>query len=308
MRLVLLLLATPALAQEADRIPAIESAWRNWLAASGIENATLAIGHNGLPVHAVGQGWGAYRPGELASLSKAITGACAAALVADGRLSFDTTYPGTALTLDQMLTHRTGLGPDRTQGLMATWRHDPQPRHADAAATALARPEQTGTPGSFAYNNENYALAGALIDQATGDYVQTCRDAVLAPAGVTTARLSDDFGAFAAWGGWQMSGPDMIRFLAHNFGPGSAIGDAPFDYPNAPLGGGAAYGLGTFTRAVRDGHNFWHFGLLCFADRAQGGFFAQWEAGYSVTVFFEGCLDNQTLADLDATLVRAVYQ
>lgn len=301
--LACLILAGPAVAQTPERLAAMEAAWREWAAQSGIAHSTLAIGYVGQPVRTAGKGWDADRPGVLASLSKAITGACAADLVSQGKLSFDTTLDGTDFTLAEMLTHTTGLAPDQTQGTMERWRDDPRPRHRRATDTALSRKAQEGKRGRYAYNNENYALAGALIDETVGPYAQVCADAVLTPAGATSARLSPAFGAYAAWGGWEMTGADMIRFLGHAYDPSAD----PFATPHVPLGDGMHYGLGTLFRAFREGHNYWHFGLLCFEDVSQGAFFASWEAEYSVTVFFESCADWPTLGALDTALVQAVY-
>lgn len=125
---ILLALPVPAAApaqaqtQAPDRITAIEAAWRVWLAETGIAHSTVAIGHDGAPVHAAGQGWAPDRPGTQASLSKSFTSACALSLVTsrdNSLLTFDNVFPGTDLTPAEILTHRTGLAPDQTQGAMA---------------------------------------------------------------------------------------------------------------------------------------------------------------------------------------------
>lgn len=298
-----LLVPTTLTGQTPDRLSQLETAWRGWMEEAGVAKSTLAVGYHGAPVLSLGQIWPANRAGALASLSKTITGACVAELAAQGTLSFDDQFDGTDYTLAEMLTHTTGFWPDQTQGTMTRWVNDPRPRHHRATDTALARKTQDGTRGTFAYNNENFALVGALIDEEVGPYAETCTEAVLDPAGVTTARLSPRYGALAAWGGWEMTGADMIRFLAHAFPPEAD----PFATPHVPLDGGAYYGLGTVFRSFRDGHNYWHTGLHCFEDQSEGSFFAAWENGYSVTVFFDGCLDWPRMGALDTALVKAAY-
>src|SRR5215204_3796150 len=66
-------------------------ALKNWAAAHKIKRAFIIVRRNGRVVHTSALG-GAVpgAPVHLASLSKAITAACVATLVRDGKLAFDT--------------------------------------------------------------------------------------------------------------------------------------------------------------------------------------------------------------------------
>lgn len=65
---------------------------------------------------------------------------------------------------------------------MAGWRGQTTPRHAQVSATALARPDQEAARGNYHYNNENYALAGAMIDASAADHATACLETALATA------------------------------------------------------------------------------------------------------------------------------
>src|SRR5205814_5588265 len=142
------------------------------------------------------------RPVLLASLSKAITGACIATLVNSGKLTFDTPLSRALAsyfqrngrpadprleraTIAHLLTHRSGLpgrddGNDAATGtILKAYLVDHSPREPLPAsylsavlATRLAR-----DPGKdFSYSNAGYMVLGAVIEQATRQpYEEYCR-------------------------------------------------------------------------------------------------------------------------------------
>ncbi|MCR9273654.1 MULTISPECIES: serine hydrolase domain-containing protein [Mameliella] len=302
--LVLGVAAAPVLAQS-DRVA---QEWDKWLKAQGNPPGALVflIGDSLL----LGQDSG-FDPDlavPIASLSKGITGLCAQALVDEGLMAWDDLLNrwiegGGTITLAQLVTHTSGLWPDETQGAMALWRGDTTRRWQEVTANALDRDRQGGRRGSYRYNNENYAILGLVIEEVAGEwYDKACASRVLEPLGITTARLSPEYGGYGPWGGWQMSVRDYARLMRGGF----ATMD-PRDTPSASLGGGAFYGLGMLFRTGRDTANHWHFGALCFEDAGLGAFAVNWAGKYTVVAAYGACVDGKAMAGLDAALARAVF-
>ncbi len=297
-------------------VPArLDQAFRGWVADVGATAAVMTVWQGGIHHSDVAIGMSAQAPVELASLGKAVTALCTVTLMQSGLWSAGTTslevlgYGPDGVTVAQLMTHSTGFGPDQTQGDMPGWLDTPQDRAADAARQALMRDAQDGTADSYGYNNENYAVLGAMIAAQTGQsYGDYCKDAVLIPAGVTTARLSPRTGSMGAWGGWQMSVQDYARLMHWAYGPQGVIGKAPDDWPQAAMGGGAFYGVGMTQRAFRGQMNYWHFGLLCFPGRLNAGSYAvRWMDDWAAVVSFDRCLEWDQLIALDNVLARAVF-
>jgi dienelactone hydrolase len=126
----------PALADQAtgsDTPQVFTLVLHNWASKYKVKQAIMVVRHQGRVVHraAIG-GADSNRPVLLASLSKAITGACIATLVRDGKLTFDTPLSRALAsyferngrpddprlertTIAHLLTHRSGL-PGRDDG------------------------------------------------------------------------------------------------------------------------------------------------------------------------------------------------
>lgn len=310
----------------AGRLDKIVDAWLGEVSKRDVGGAGLTVARNGRKQRSVTRDRATDRFA-IASLSKAITGACLQHLIEDGSLRADTAIrevfgPGLSdlsgaraqyggITLAQLVTHTSGLWPDQTQGAMGAWRGETGTRHAFASARALARPQQDGTPGQFRYNNENYAILGAVIDKvARGGYVNYCGSRVLGESFANgSARLSPRYGAYAAWGGWEMATSDYIDFFNRYFGPGSKMGSDPFAWPHAELNRGAHYGMGVFFRRFEGGLNFWHNGRLCFrGGEGVGTFAAIWKGDWSVTTGQARCATSEQMADLDRALARAALR
>ncbi len=310
---VILLLPTLAFGKDSLRAERVADAWLDWLDEHNISRGNLAVLYNGEPVRIVATGRSEAEPIALASLSKSVTGACIAALVKRGDTRYDATVSqilgpeahGSDLTIAELLSHSTGLGPDSTQETMSKWKRLGQVQHAAITQTALSRDAQTGKRGTYGYNNENYGVLGRIVETLTNQsYEDACRDLVLTPAGVTTAELPKLFGAYGAMGGWWMTADDFGRFVDHAL----RDGDNPFKGPKASLGGGAYYGRGTLFREWNSGFNYWHFGAVCLRKNSTQSYFASWTGGWSVVTGFDGCIEFSNLFGLDAALSKAALR
>lgn len=134
-----------------------------------------------------------------ASIGKSITGVAIGQLVDAGRLSYDDTVgrwlpdfpdPGVRakVTVRQLLSHTSGLGPD-------DYYDDPRwdsmrfRLHDVASYMQISRDAKIGAPpGQYLYSNTGYVILGAIIEKATGqsfyDYVQRH---IFDPAGMTAS-------------------------------------------------------------------------------------------------------------------------
>ncbi len=301
---LLCLTAAPALAQS-DRV-ALE--WARWLEAQGNPPGALVFAIFDAELLASSDGADVDAPLPLASNSKAITALCAESLVDDGLMRWDDPVStwiegGGPVTLAELVTHTSGYWPDSTQGAMADWRRDTRRRWQQVTATVLDRPRQEGTRGAYKYNNENYAVLGLVIEEVAGGwYEEVCRARVLDPRGLTTARLSPDYGGFGPWGGWEMSVRDYVRFMTQTFAKAD-----PLTTPHADMGDGVSYGLGMVFRTDRGVASHWHFGALCFPDSGLGAYAVNWGGKYSVVAAYGACVDEAAMLALDQSIARAVF-
>ncbi|MGZ9812407.1 serine hydrolase domain-containing protein [Pseudoroseicyclus sp. H15] len=307
------LTAFPAHAQES--IPErVEAAWRGWAEEGGTEVSTLAVMQNGELVgeYAMGTEPDAAMP--LASLTKAITAGCADAvpgLTADTKVGdlLGAGGPAAEARLGDLMTHTAGIWPDSTQGNAAVNFSD-TPMIQEVAAVALGRDPQQGTPGTYAYNNENYALIGAMIEEATGEsYAEACDAALFQPLGLETPVLDGPWAAHGSWGGWSMSAADFARFVRAEFGPEGRVGADPAAWDIAELGGGLGTLAGVLSADVEGRRFYWSFGQLCWNGAGDGSYFASYGGEWVVVVMHGDCImDDARLQALDAVLFGAVFQ
>lgn len=327
---LLLLLATPVFAQDLARAERIETMWRAWALDNGFEASAIAIGYQGELVHSAGIGREAGDPVPVASLSKAITAACVKDVMAEARLPLDTpigeifggdlaglgisSADNASLLVSAFITHSAGLGIDVTQMFMADWRDDDADHHRETAGLVLGRKTDDAREGVFAYNNTNYSVLGALVAELTGEtYFEACHARVFPNDDVGAYRLSDRWGAFAAFGGWEISAEDYLQFVHQNFGDESDIGRDPLQYAafQRMEGGqfsGQYYGMGSDVLEYPDGsYDFWHFGLLCFFDGVTAGaYFGSFGGDWSVVVNYVGCPDFSVQTDLHELMLLAI--
>ena len=284
---------------------ALEAAWRDWAAQNTVRVSTFAVIRRGEVIRQEGIGVAADAPRPLASLSKSITGACILSLRDAGRLRLGDTvgallspigYQMTAgaseITVAQLLTHSSGLRGDSTQGRAAPLRAESGDRTRAVAATALARaPAAAG----FHYNNENYAVLGAIIEAVAGQPAVTYCPARL---GIPT-RVSATYGGGAAWGGWEMSAADFGRFAGRLAPRG--------DWPTVPMARGARYGPGVIVLdGGRRGQILTHTGSWCvLLGQSGGAYFFQVPGRRGVVVTWSGCISEARLRALDEALAEA---
>ncbi len=122
----------------------------------------------------------------IGSITKAVTAATVADLVADGALAYDDRVgdllpglggPAAEATVGQLLVH--------TSGLTGSHGRDHEPLERDQAIAALSSLETVGTPGqSFAYSNAGFTLLALVIDEVTGDHrAHTATETLRTPDG-----------------------------------------------------------------------------------------------------------------------------
>lgn len=221
----------------ADAPPAFEAAMRDWLMRHRVKNASFALMHDDRLVLAQGHGErGAHERVPLYSLSKAITAACVAALVREGRLRlhdrigpllqpvFDEHGPPddprvTKATVAHLLSHRAGWPGTRNfaPGFVPLLQQVPLAKaHASMLMPAILKTPLARDPGTrFEYSNTGYLLLGQIVEAVTaGSYAEACQRHVLGPAGIAQATLDPLWGRLLhAAGGWSMSAPEYLAFL-----------------------------------------------------------------------------------------------
>lgn len=296
-------------AQDALRVERMQAAFATWLARQGAAGA-MAIHFKGVPVATYEGGAAADDWLEMASLGKAITAVCVAEMVCAGRLSYDARLPaligqGPDVTVGNLLAQDSGITTDVTQTGMLQWLDTPEDRAQDVADLMQGPKDPVGR---YSYNNVNYSLLSLVIEAVSDASVHdTCSELALRPAGAT-ARPSPRAGGFLAWGGWQMTVEDYARFHGHWFNADSPLGADPMAHPNAQVTDAVSYGLGTFFRRARAGHNYWHFGALCFPGRLNVGSYAvTWQSEWTVVAAYDACVDFEAMLSLDLALGDAAY-
>lgn len=265
-----------------------------WAKKHKVRRAVVVVRRNGHIVHRGRVGRGnpdaAYH---LASLSKAITGACIATLVRDGKLAFATPLAKALakffkahgkpvdprverVTIGQLLTHHAGFssgddGDDAATGSnLKAYLADHSPRdlpQPDYLASVL-KMKLVHAPGErFAYSNAGFLVLGAVIEEVTGrPYEDYCRAAVLTPVGAA-GELEPTWRVMSSYGGWRMTGADYLAFLeqfdpaAARFGPKTR--DWMLDRKGKTYGKTsypAWYGPGVRLRDAGRGVEIWHTG------------------------------------------------
>jgi CubicO group peptidase (beta-lactamase class C family) len=286
---------SPARPPVLDETPnAFTQVLEGWAKEHKVGTAVVVVRRHGRIVHRDGIGGG--DPGaryHLASLSKAITGACIATLVRDRKLGFETPLakalarffaangnPADArlerVTIAQLLTHRAGFstsadGDDAATGsnlnaYLASHSHTEPP--GPAYLTAVFATRLRRDPGSeYAYSNAGFLVLGAVIEEATSrPYADYCREAVLVPARAV-GDLDPNWRVMGSYGGWRMSGADYLAFL-DQFDPkeatfGTETRDWILDKTDKIYGKSSYpvwYGPGLRLRDAGRGIEMWHTG------------------------------------------------
>lgn len=309
--LALALFCAPSSAD--PRLAATGAVFEAWLDAEGASGVLVAMdGKTVIGHHEHGAKAGDIV--ELASLSKAITGLCVAALVNEDLLDWSDTFQdiygtGPDISLANLVTHSGGLSPDGTQYGMPFWLDQKDARGRDVLKLIDMRGGFRQDAGTFSYNNENYALLGLAVEARTKTtYEDACRLRVLDPAGAAGAAAPRS-GGFLPWGGWGMRVEDYARVMAHWFGPNAELAKDPFAEPFIQITSNLRYGLGMYFRPDASGYNFWHFGGLCFPRRFEVGTFAVTAAaGWTMVVAYDRCAAPEAVSALQADLVGAMLE
>jgi CubicO group peptidase (beta-lactamase class C family) len=310
--LVTACLSTQVQAQTAVDVGTFDATFRGWMTEHSIGKGVLAVAYKGRLVAV--RGHGGQDPRErvlLASLSKAITGRCVAALIADNKLRFDSTVgkvlapffrqhgePADArlkeATVEQLLTHRAGF-PPAPRDLMAPAavellkaRTPGKATPAELLAATLTQPLASAPGEAFRYSNIGYLALGVMIETLTGEsYERWCARTVLEPAGITRPALDEEWRAFSSFGGWRLNGPEYLAFLANDRDLGTsgalpASGGPPAWQP-------VRYGLGQLIATIGDApasRLAWHTASWGVPPATIGMHAAQHEGGAAWFVWF----------------------
>jgi D-alanyl-D-alanine carboxypeptidase len=182
-------------------------------------------------------GYGTARPGDrfwIASTAKQFTSAALLRLQEDGRLTLDDSIgrfiPAAppdkrGITLRQLLAHSSGLG----QSYVSEMLDDRE----TAVARILAEPRVDSIGARFNYSNNNYQLAVAIVEIASGmPYQRYVRETLWARAGLTATGFAGERGA--------PTGVDLPPRLTRTYWGGEGVFSSTRD-------------LFTWYRALRDG-------------------------------------------------------
>jgi CubicO group peptidase (beta-lactamase class C family) len=282
--------------------PAYAAAFDAWRTANDPQTAILVVGRGGKAVFSRAHNADANGPSLIGSMSKAITAACVATLIRDGKLSFTTPMREALadffrtngrpldprfedVTIEQLLTHRSGLHDNSADDPFMVIRRERIAQHlADVAspqpllASYLSRNMLAGAPGAaYAYSNSGYLALTAVIEDRSGrPFEDYCRDNVFSPLGLTSAKLNPDWRMLGGYGGWYITGADYLRFYeifdpAHPF-----LGKAVKAWIDAVHGRWGQmqtewYSLGVRTSAREGRWSVQHTGTLGSAGRDEHG-------------------------------------
>lgn len=179
----------------------------------------------------------------VASGTKAFTALTIMSLVESEALTLDTTvrsvvlgdlaHVDEAVTIDHLLTHRSGVGDyiDEAAGADID-DHTLGPLSAHTFETArdylplLNAHEQQSAPGEhFAYNNSGFVLLSLVVDTTTGSYHQAVRDRVFTPAAMPAAGFlrSDDLPANTAHGYLENGRSNVFHLPVIGMGDGGSF-------------------------------------------------------------------------------------
>lgn len=145
----------------------------------------------------------------IGSLGKSFTAVAIAQLVAEGRLTLETPavallpelrlptpFPTAEITVEQLLSHTSGLPVLPVLEMSLGWAagDGPMDGYDDLFRYLATMPERpAGLPGErFSYSNDAFALLGAIVERLAGvSYADYLESHVLAPLGMTRSTLAD---------------------------------------------------------------------------------------------------------------------
>lgn len=304
----------------------IVGAVQDWLRTQGTRGA-VAVSYRGEPVIKQGFGRSTETPYPVASLSKAVTAVCLQDLLNTQQISTQMTvaeampqlldrYPPTdarlaSVTLADLMSHNSGIH-SRFHRDYISDRRAYRVFDMEAQFKALAGERLAGQPGSgYHYSNANYLLLGLAISSLSQQpYTEYCNENILEPAGIA-ADMNPDWRVMSAWGGWRISASDYLKFLNTYFSDSQVLDRDITSYQvDTPVGGGASYIHGAFTREANGGARFWHAGSWRWKsqsiDDKFGAYFVTREDGLMVSINYATAAQGQVLTDLQNRLITAM--
>ena len=228
---------------------------------------------------------------QIGSITKTMVATLVLQLAADGYLALDDTVdallpdllpPGDRITVEHLLSHRSGLYnyTDTTEDLTRRW----QPHDIVDIATRRALLFEPGTQSS--YSNTNYVVLGLIVQQVTGRPVeQLLQTRVFDLAGMSATSLergrtseppiahgydagtdvtSADLSLAWTAGGVVSTAPDVTRFMEALFHDrlGSDLVTEMSTWRGQLEGSGPQYGLGLARIPISCGHAWGHDGEI----------------------------------------------
>lgn len=233
-------------------------------------------------------------PAPIQSVTKTLAGHCLLAMQQLGRLDLsdplrahvdrrgiDWSGPAGGVSLNSLLSHTSGIGPDSTQrDLFARNLTDPKARMRILNRVAKRRLRSD----KFFYNNENYIALGAVLNHHLGeDSLSGCQ--ALDPALGAMDSLGWAAGNFGI--GWA-GGLDVApRQLAAFF---QSLTYDPI-WPKVQVAKGVHYGPGIAIRNAESAPLLLHRGGLCtpIAGHAENTIAIRFANGWAVVVTYSGC-------------------
>lgn len=322
---------------------ATASVFMTWLADNNIQDGAMVVMRGGEIVARAERGQRMTDvPVTVASLTKAITGACVAQLIDAGKLHLtdklaDVLQAELAplpkpqdprfgqITVADLLRNRSGLAPDAdyTQGKLVIYlgKYSKNQKGWAAQMDRVTQFPLATDPGStYHYANVNWLLLGAVVARVTGEaYEDYCYKAVLKPLNIPVSGLSPDWPMLTSYGGWHIAAQDYAKFAsqldASMAGRKGPVNDWLLKLA-AEEGGKAFYALGTNMRIGLKGRTFWHSGSWSAKVRGMdgpldvsfGSYFASFDFGVTYAVNYSKAMGGKLLGELDQKMAVAVRQ
>jgi CubicO group peptidase (beta-lactamase class C family) len=318
--------------------------FKEWLSENGIKDGAMVVMRSGQVLGRTEVGERKTNiPYTIASLTKAITGACTAQLIDTGKLKLTDTLADVLkvalaelpkpvdarfalITMSDLLRNRSGLSIQThfTNGGNRAWMQG-YPRKQKNMSQQLAlvpRFDLAADPGStYRYANVNWLLLGMVIEQVSGEaYEDYCYRAVLKPLNLPVSGLSPGWAITSSYGGWHISAEDYGVFAAQIGSSVMARKGVVNEWllqldADEGASGKAFYALGTNMRITAAGRTFWHSGSWQsrgsatdgFYDDSFGSHFASFDNGVTYAVNYSKAMTNQTSV-LDKRMAQAIRE
>lgn len=303
------------------------SEWRGWMQKHGISEGALVVAHNGEVIAESGFDRTIDDPAPIASLSKAITAVCTLHAAKEAGKSPTTplseAIPAAlaehapnntafaAITLADLITHTGGITSTYHRSELGKLRTFTKENKLWQFSKLVKDPLSAK---EYVYSNANYLTLGLAIEEMSGaPYEDYCIREILAPAGVTTARLHENWRVLSSYGGWEISARDYLMFAEASF----KSGNNPYRPAGIRLEPGAvndrtSYGAGVLFRPTSLGNNMWHLGswrgVRGRADDRFGAYFALYDNGFSVlTNYNHDAWEGPIRRELDSLLYNTTH-